>query len=279
MSRPSTYNLIYNVAGALIGLSLVGYIAYSFLSNDDEPPCTARYPAPTQFALETADGAPLSPIELQARVGLREWGVIENARVIPVEGSTGAALEVKLASATDHATVAQRQANGIDFRWSPLGMKSPNAACLSYSVWLPEGFAFNDGGGVLPGIIGGLPAPAQSSIADRFAARLQWAGDGKGTLYVAAAGHAYREVNFGGFPLPVGRWMRVEQELVLNKPGEANGVVRLWADGALKAEDKGLDLRKNDNAKITGVLADVGYMRQPGPAASLRLSPFELAWR
>ncbi len=46
-----------------------------------EPACSARYPAPMRFALNTSDGKLLSPIELQARVGLNEWGINENAKV------------------------------------------------------------------------------------------------------------------------------------------------------------------------------------------------------
>jgi len=56
--------------------------------------------------------------------------------------------------------------------------------------------------------------------------------------------------------------------------------VRLWADGDLKAEDKGVDLRKDKTDGIHGVLADIGYLRQTAAAAaSLRFSPFEISWR
>ncbi|MGZ5889098.1 MAG: polysaccharide lyase, partial [Hyphomicrobium sp.] len=170
--------------------------------------------------------------------------------------------------------------NGIDFRWTPLGLKAATAACLDYSVFVPEKFPFNEGGGVLPAVIGGSPPPANSEKPDRFSVRLEWTEDAKGVLSVAPAGLDFRAVNLTGFPLEPGHWMRVQQEVVLNTPGAADGIVRLWADGDLAAEDTGIELRKNKDDGIIGVLADIGYVRQP-PAApgSLQFSPFEISWR
>jgi hypothetical protein len=281
MNKATTFNLIFNGIGALIGLIVVGYVAYSALHTETEPPCSGRYPPPTRFALQTSDGALLSPIELQARAGLNEWGVMENATVVPTaEAPTGAALEVKLATIAEGEPEPARRANGVDFRWSPHGVAPAHAACLSYSVWLPDGFAFNEGG-ILPGIIGASPGTAagQAKEATRFGARLQWRADGTGELTVAVPGSGYRPIIQRAIPLPTGRWIGVEQEVVLNTPGEANGVVRLWADGEIKAEAKGLALRTEESAKITGVLADIGYLREPAKASALRLSPFEFGWR
>lgn len=279
MSNRAAYNLIFNAVGVLIGVTVVGYIAWSLFQIEQEEPCRARYPAPTRFSLQTPAGALLSPIELQGRAGLGEWGVLDNAKVVPIVEAPGTALQVKLAPVANEAVHSDRNANGVDFRWAPLGMKSASAACLDYSVFIPEKFPFNDEGGALPGVFGGPPPPAKAGEANRFAARLQWTADGKGILYVAPAGSGFRGINLSGFPLEPGHWMRVQQEVVLNTPGEANGIVRLWTDGALKVEDKGVDLRKDKADLINGVLADIGYLRQPGAAASLRFSPFEISWR
>ncbi len=279
MSKHATYNLIFNAVGVLIGVTVVGYVAWSLFQVEREEPCRARYPAPTRFALATPAGAPLSPIELQGRAGLGEWGVLDNTKVVPTEEAPGTALEVKLAPVTNEAVHSDRHANGVDFRWMPLGLKSASAACFDYSVFIPEKFPFNEEGGALPGVLGGSPPPDKSGGANRFAVRLQWTGDGKGILYVAPAGAPFRGINLSGFPLAPGHWMRVQQEVVLNTPGEANGIVRLWTDGELQAEDKGVDLRKDMTDGINGVLIDVGYLRQPAAAASLKFSPFEISWR
>jgi hypothetical protein len=281
MQKSTALYLLFNFLGVLVGLVVVGYVLYAALHIEREPPCSARYPAPTRFALETSDGTLLSPIELQARSGPNEWGVIENIKVVAADTAPGGvALEVKLASVAVDQPASDRATNGVDFRWTPPGVQSAAAACLSYSLWLPEDFAFNSGG-VLPGVFGELPAPMAEMGGDetRFGSRLQWRSGVEAKLGIAAAGAGYRPVSVPGFPLPTGRWTRVEQELVLNAPGAENGMVRLWVDGELKAEDASVALRTDPSAKISGVLADVGYFRNAGKPGLLRLSAFELSWR
>jgi len=281
VSKPATYNLMFNAVGAVVLLTVVGYVAWSLLRFEREEPCGRRYPAPTRFSLTTAAGAPLSPIELQGRAGQGAWGVLDNAKVVSVPEPPGTALEVKLAPVASEIAHSSRNLNGIDFRWLPLGMKSAGAVCLDYSVFIPEKFPFSDEGGVLPGVFGAGAPPAEGGEPSRLGARLQWGGDGKGILYIAPSGASFRGVNLGGFPLVAGRWTRIQQEIVLNAPGEANGIARLWADGELKAEDKGLDLRKDKGEGLRGVAVDVGYLVQPavGAAPSLKFTPFEISWR
>jgi hypothetical protein len=276
MKSPSAFHLLINGAGVLIGLVVVGYVVYAALRTEEEPPCTSRYPAPMRFGLLANDGKPLSPLELQARAGLREWGVIENATVAADERApAGAALQVKLAMLTSEGEVeaAGRPRNGLDFRWTVTGAKAATAACLSYSVWLPEKFDFNEGG-TLPGIAGGSPDTPSA-----FGARLQWRVGGEAELAVATAGAPFRPVNQPNFLLQRGRWSQVEQEIVLNTPGAEDGLARLWIDGKLKAEDTTVAFRSDAGAGIAGVTADVGYWRAPAKPGELRLSAFELAWQ
>jgi hypothetical protein len=67
VSKRATYNLMFNAVGALLVLTVIGYVAWSLFQFEREEPCRGRYPAPTRFSLTTAAGAPLSPIELQGR--------------------------------------------------------------------------------------------------------------------------------------------------------------------------------------------------------------------
>jgi hypothetical protein len=281
VSKRATYNLMFNAVGALLVLTVIGYVAWSLFQFEREEPCRGRYPAPTRFSLTTAAGAPLSPIELQGRAGQGAWGVLDNAKVVSVPEPPGTALEVKLAPVASEVAHSSRNLNGIDFRWLPLGMKVASAVCFDYSVFIPEKFPFSDEGGVLPGVFGTGAPTAAGSEPTKLGARLQWGGDAKGILYVAPSGAGFRGVNLGGFPLVIGRWTRIQQEIVLNAPGEANGIARLWADGELKAEDKGLDLRKDKGEGLNGVTVDVGYLVQPGAGAapSLKFSPLEISWR
>lgn len=275
LSKQTLYQLAFNVLGVLIALVIVGYIVRSLVFTETEPACAARYPAPHRFAL-TSNGAQLSAIELQARAGIPEWGVLENAAVVTdASAPTGTALEIKLADVLD-TEASGRPANGVDFRWEPPGLASASSACLSYSVWLPDEFRFGDGG-VLPGILGSqIVDEADNST---FGTRLLWQGDGRGHFNVASAGRNYRDASGGTFSLPVGRWLRIEQELVLNAPGEANGVGRMWIDGKLAAEDLRLAYRTDAAGRLSGVLADVGYVQPTAEPGVLRLSPFELAWK
>jgi hypothetical protein len=130
-------------------------------------------------------------------------------------------------------------------------------------------------------LFGGASGAAATAVGSEggFAARFAWRAGGDAALFVATAGQGFAAVNQAGFPLPKGRFMRIEQELVLNAPGEANGSARLWLDGELKAETKRLELRKDTSATIAGVLADIGYVRQPATPGVLRLTPFELSWK
>lgn len=279
MTKPNVYNLIFNGLGVLLGLIVVGYIVRSAFLTETEPPCSARYPASLQFALKTPGGALLSPIELQARVGLHEWGIMGNAEIVP-EGPGGAALQVKLATVNQDETGGAQRSNGVHFRWSPAGIGQAHSACLMYSVWLPKDFAFNSGG-LLPGIVGGTSAAANGDAGQngRFGTRIRWRRDGGAELAVASTGSGYLPAGRRSFPLERGKWTRFEQEIVLNTPGQADGMVRMWVDGQLKAQAEKLSLRTDAMGKIIGVLADVGYVRQGDKTGVLRISPFELAWR
>ena len=97
MQSDKKLNLFINIGGSLIGIFVLGYVVYSAYHTATEPPCSERYPAPMRFALQTATGKTLTPIELQARAGLRDVGVIDNAAVVAVnDGPSPDALEVKL---------------------------------------------------------------------------------------------------------------------------------------------------------------------------------------
>ncbi len=280
MTRQAILNLIFNAIGVLIGLTVLWWVVTSLVLTKKEAQCSPRYPAPTRFSLRTGAGALMSPIELQARAGLGEWGLIDNAKVVAAPKTpTGAALEVKLASVPDTAA-SGRNANGVSFHWHPAGARAATAACLSYNVWLADDFGFGDGG-LLPGIIGGLPGAAARDPGnkERVGTRPQWRRGGEGELDAAGMGSGYTPVSLRRFPLPKGRWIHVEQELVLNTPGTADGIARLWLDGQLKAEDTQATLRKDKNVTILGVLADIGYFRKPEKPSTLRLTPFELSWK
>jgi hypothetical protein len=208
-------------------------------------------------------------------------GVIDNAAVVRVEGAPSPeALEVKLRKLPGGADMSDKARNGIEFRWSPPGIAAATSACLSYSIWLPDKFAFG-GGGVLPGVFGGEPgAQGRQAASDQLSITPQWDNKGEPMLAVAVEGADIRRMSGSDMPLPTDQWIRVEQEVVLNGPGRDDGVARLWIDGVLSVDNQRLALRKNAEALLAGVLAQVSYGgRAPAEPGMLRLSPIEIAWK
>lgn len=280
MQNPKHLNLLINLGGALVGLFVVGYVVYAAFHTEVEQPCSTRFPAATRFSLQTGAGKPLTAVELQARAGLRDLGVIDNARVVPVDGGPSPeALEVKLRNLPGGDDPDAKMRNGIEFRWSPPGIAGANSACLGYSVWLPDKFDFG-GGGVLPGVFGGEPAaPRQRALNDRLAVTFEWSGEGQPSLVAALDGGEHLRMSGAASSLPTNRWIKIEQEIVLNDPGQTNGLVRLWVDGELIGTSDRVPLRQDDKVLLTGVLVAIGYERAPANAGMLRLSPIEIGWR
>jgi len=277
MKSPKQFELLINVGGAIAGLSVIGYIAYAALHKDVEQQCSTRYPAATSFSLRNSEGKPLSAIALQARAGLRDLGVVDNASVVPlVGGPTDDVLEVKLRQLPAGADQEAVTRNGIEFRWSPPGMKPATAACLSYSVFLPDKFAFGSGG-FLPGVFGGAGGGARSSAAGLLVSP-EWETDGSPVIAATGAGSIGR-VSANTSALPTGRWIRIEQEVVLNEPGKENGQTSLWIDGQLVLDSRRVLLRKDADETLSGVLVAAGYRSKPPEGSSLQLSPFEISWR
>lgn len=72
------------------------------------------------------------------------------------------------------------------------------------------------------------------------------------------------------------KWYAVEYQVILNKVGQSDGSVRLWIDGALKAEKTGIRIRAN-SARLNGVKIGGWYSNSAhgnscaNPAAPSRL--------
>ena len=81
--------------------------------------------------------------------------------------------------------------------------------------------------------------------------------------------------------LPRGRWVSVDQEVILNTPGKSDGVLRVWLDGRLSFENRTVAFRTDAAAAVRGILAEVAHARQPGArddASPVLVTPFEFRW-
>lgn len=278
MKNPKHLDLMINVAGAIIGLAVVAYVVYAAFRTEAAEPCSTRYPGAMRFSLQTSEGKPLTAIELQARAGVRDLGVIDNASVVRVEGGPAPeALEVKLRQLPTGADTGDKTRNGIEFHWTPPGIGAATSACLAYSLWIPDKFDFG-AGGFLPGILG-KASPSPGGQQGRLSVSPQWDNAGKPLLGVVSQDGAISRLMARSTPLPTNQWIKVEQEVVLNDPAKANGLVRLWIDGSLIIENHELALRQDAKALLAGVLAAIGYRTPQAQPGTLRLSPFEVSWR
>lgn len=276
---------LYGFAGAAFGVVTVGLMIQSQLAPETYPACSERYSSAGMFALERPDGEPMSPAEVQSRLAGREWGVLHNIAVKPEKTPDGnVAMTVKFeAGGTSNATT-RRAASGVGFNWEAGYLRNANSACLSYSVRVPDDFRFANGG-TLPGLLG-QSTLTSTNATPPFSMRMRWLEGGKlGVQPVTPAapfGHLI-PLAPNWLRMPVDQWVSLEQEVVLNTPGEANGVLRIWVDGKLQLNLGGLTFRKDQNG-FAGATADTHYSDRamawaPAPKPTeIKLSPMIVRW-
>lgn len=271
--------MLFNIAGIGLVVFLGGYIINSAIRTETIPQCSARYGDGQQFSLVKPDGSPMGPIEMQARLPTREWGLLSNARV--VTDNTSAYLQVALGPHAMEAAVEPSEdpendaKDGVGFVWQPQNIQAARSACLSYRVYLPKDFLFTQKG-TLPGLYGlnEISDLDRTVLESGFVSRLGWEKGGATGVTIKSPLTAGMWIPARTTSWPVNKWVSVEQEVVLNTPDKADGVLRLWLDGQLKVEHKGLNLGAKAGSSLSGVVADMGYVDKSGPAARLTVSPF-----
>lgn len=271
-----------NVVGGAVMVLIGGYVLTSWVKARDLPACQSSYPPPTQMSLLRTNEAPMSPAELQARIGFGERGVLENATVVKTDGPEGWALNVKVGNPKENGPA-------VSFHWSPANIGNATSACLSYSVFIPRDFGFSQGG-YLPGIIGDLvsaPKPGSGSQSG-FGSRPHWNDNGviavEANTGDAAVGEGGQMIASKDIRIARGRWVRIDQEVVLNTPNAQNGQVRVWVDGKLAVANSKLAWRAHSGIRVAGVGADIGYTKiksniLPNRTPSeIKISPMQLSW-
>lgn len=284
MRMPSTTVILLNGAVALVAVASIVTMGRSILGSDQQASCRERYTNAVQWSLHRQSGELLTPSELQARLGSTDWGLIERVHVVKANNPQGAALEIDLLGVANNGTreIPATQPAGAGFEWAPQLIDGPRAGCASYSLFLDPKFSFADGGR-LPGIFGGRTSEDREAP-DAFSTRLAWNADGMLEIYGHMPGlTSARGVTnqLGETSLPRGRWVAVDQEVVLNTPGRSDGVLRVWLDGKLSLESRGLSFRADKESAIRGILAEAAYARQPASSngnGKLSIAPFEFRW-
>jgi hypothetical protein len=285
MKITRTNTLILNGAAVLVVAVAAVTGVRSLFASKDAPPCSGRYEQGLQMSLDQA-GLPLSGSDLEARFSGQDWGLRERARVVKTASAEHPlALEVDVRRKTSGAAGAQGsdERPGVGFVWDPSSGAKPQAACLAYALFLPEGLDFGQRGR-LPGLGGGKNTAAPDDDA-AFSVLPSWHGpSGAGgalAQFPQARERSRLDSTKAGFTFPRGHWVSVEQEVVLNTPGQADGLVRLWLDGEMVMENTGVTLRKDAATRITGVTAEATVLdaRAEKPdAQKILMSPFTLRW-
>lgn len=252
--------ILFNAGGGLVFLVIAGYFVHAAVNPEKAPVCNAEYSALSELPLEREGGRPASVAELQARLAGRDLGLIENARILRVSNAQSPVLEVSLPKGSVSPRQTGSNKGGVAFQWRPSGIENATAVCMGYSVWLPEDFDFKRGG-TLPGVYGAGERGFDEKVA--FAARYMWREQGKTELLATLPGNNSEprtvSIDPDAFRLPRGKWIRLDQEIVLNTVGQKDGVVRLWADGQLVVEKTQVTLRESGSVTFAGVQADVHY--------------------
>ncbi|WPZ32341.1 hypothetical protein T8K17_13940 [Thalassobaculum sp. OXR-137] len=186
----------------------------------------------------------------------RVWGLDENVTVS--SGENGGRLTVRYPKdSINPSSKDKRPLGGAGFV-ARLLPDDTERACLRYRVRFEDGFAFVRGG-KLPGLYGG-EAPSGGEKVDGtkgFSMRLMWRRDGEGEVYAYVANKQTdygASIGRGNWSFEPGRWMEIQQEVVLNDPDRADGIVRVWIDGKQVIEQTDLVYRTVADAGIDGLM-------------------------
>ncbi len=253
--------------------------------------CVTRYNRVVVMNIKR-DNALMTASDIQAVSAGRDLLVMENLRITPfTDAPAPAGLSVTLKAGTSQPDNERATPGGMSYPWQPRALpQNLSATCLSYNVFLPADFEY-DQVGTLPGVFGVSPQLGAKQ-GERFATHVTWLDRGAVANHVAMTTKANfltemtePERRSG---LTRGKWFRVDQEVILNTPGELDGKVSLWIDGTLRSQTDGAGLRKSADSFIQGVAADVffgGVMDEVRPAEgrarkteTIRITPFELRW-
>src|SRR5262245_36303311 len=217
MKLPDTRVIVFNIAAGMITVAALVAVVRSLIYTPALAPCTERYPSGTVFALERG-GVLLTSTDLQARLSGKDVGLGDNVQIARIKGAPApVAIGVTLGKGSISPHTKHEAAGGVSFPWEPRSMQGKTSACLAYSVLLPAGFDFHQGGS-LPGIRG---TETDGAGNDDFAALLAWRGNGRLGV-TTEVDTRFGPIEVDAVTFPDGRWVKIDEEVVLNEPGQGN---------------------------------------------------------
>ncbi len=179
--------------------------------------------------------------------------------IVDTDGSRGNAMQVTYPAGRYGAGGASAFLSDVQF-----GMKLPETyeeLYVAYDIRFAEGFDFVKGG-KLPGLCGSDINQAPNtgcntgggypSGYDGWSARGMWREDGilENYVYHASQRNFYGDDEFWDVSATPGVWHRVQHRVVLNTPGQKNGILEAWFDGTKVLSLKNLEYRKTNTIGI-----------------------------
>lgn len=255
-------------ATALLALSSMAYVpafadqfpevdSEAFAPRQLQTPCSQRYTERVTLGIDGQDvGTPLK--DALARLDITDaWGLDENASIVGADGYP-AVIQVTFPEGSYSPAADDAPRGGAGFHLAFPGRPKVESACLRYAVWFPAGFEWVKGG-KLPGLYGGQPPSGGGDVHgdDGFSVRYMWREDGAGESYAYVVNKPDDfgvSIGRGSWQFPTGTWTVLEQEIVLNDPSQANGMLRIWVDGQQVIEQGDIVYRTTDDVTIDGLM-------------------------
>lgn len=187
------------------------------------------------------------------------WGK-ENLTVVDdsSELKLGKVLRVRypLGSASPAVTRdAGAPCGGVNF-YATLGMKPCDTLYLQYYLKFSKNFDFVKGG-KLPGLYAGTENNG-GKVPDGtngFSTRYMWRKDGAGEMYAYLPTSDIHGTSMGrgSWNFEPNVWYKMEQCVILNKPGKTNGKIKIWVNDEPVFTASNLMFRTVDELKIEGL--------------------------
>jgi hypothetical protein len=184
--------------------------------------------------------------------GLDRWSLVDTG----VSAPSGTALRVWYPKGSSSPASSEKYGSpeGGMQTYLTVDGQGQDEAYLRYWVRFPADFEFVRGG-KLPGLFGGTKVSGgeHPDGTNGFSTRLMWRSGGAGEVYLYAPHESGTSLGRGNWTWPRGAWTCVEEQVVLNRPGEGDGAVTVWLDGTEVLTQRDILYRTVDQLRIEGI--------------------------
>lgn len=246
--------------GILLISLLIGMVTIGEARAMEQQACHAAYKQAVKFDIPetlTHDHSEAKSLIHHHWEATEYWGIKERAEVIS-KADQPHSLRVFYPKGSLNPSHPSAERGGAGFYLTKDIPAQLTRACLRYQVYFPEDFIFGRGG-KLPGLFGGEPPSGceEGSELKGFSTRYMWREKGEGTLY-AYIPHKKKQcgqlMGRGSWSFPKGKWIDIQQEIILNDPDSENGAIRIWVNGKKVLERHQQTIRMQEDIVIEGIM-------------------------